>query len=379
MYNLRKQLSFLLLSGLFLSLSISAHADYSNPFVPVYTKSDKPSSSSNIVYEEVSGSKIVISNMPAYKTQDDIGDCKAFSLATLVQKYTCDKWKSDIPDCKNLPADSAISYMGMMAYTNQVRDEEGIGEEGTLQINQDNGPKMREVIDNLSKSGNKLILDSCKPFDALVNSFSMNGKSGLEKRDKFFNNLKKIYNDRKSKTEADISDCPECIAEINRDSGLNVNLLNLKKALTKDNYDKFLYSLFFEGCKMENFPSGFRAAIYPLDSMNVSAADLKQQVIKGLKQGRPVLFPSLCASQNKGDECTQTHSMVIAGYKKVCEAGSSSNCKDVFKVHNSWGAEWQRMNNDGWVDADSIVQNTAKVKSSSGYRIGSSSVIWLDP
>ncbi len=59
--------------------------------------------------------------------------------------------------------------------------------------------------------------------------------------------------------------------------------------------------------------------------------------------------------------------------------GSTRNCKEVFKLHNSWGVEWQKKNNDGWVDADTLVQNTAKVNSGSGYRIGSSSVIWLDP
>jgi hypothetical protein len=378
MHNLRKQLSFLLLSGLVVLYSLNSSADYSNPFIPVYVSGDDMSEISikpKTMYVEVKESKIVISNMPAYKTQDDIGDCKAFSLATVVQKYTCDKWKSDIPDCKNPPSDSAISYMGMMAYTNQVPEQSN-----SFQPNQKNGRSMSDIINDLSKNGNKLILDSCKPFDSLVNNFSLNGKSGLEKRDIFFNYLKKMYENKKSKTEADIADCPECIAEINKNSGLNVNLLNLKKALSKDTYDKFLYSLFFDGCQMENFPSGFRAAVYPLDSMNVGVSDIKNQIVKGLKQGRPVLFPSLCVSQDKGDECKGTHSLVVSGYKKVCEFGSTTKCKDVFKLHNSWGADWQKKNNDGWVDADVFAQNTVKTKSSSGgYRVDSSSVIWLDP
>lgn len=377
MYNLRKQLSFLLLSGLTLIFSEKALSDYSNPFVPVYANGDDTSRAAikpKTVYEEVKGSKVIIPNMPAYKTQDELGECRAFSLATLVQKYTCDKWKSDIPDCKNPPSDSSISYFGMLVYTNQ-----SVGQSGTFQPNQENAKSMRDIIDDLSKSGNKLILDSCKPFDALVNNFSTSGQAGLDKRDKFFANLKKIYESKKSKTEADVADCPECIAEINKSSGLNVNLLNLKKALTKDTYDNFLYSLFFDGCKMENFPSGFRAAGYPLDSMNVTITDLKGQIVKGLNQGRPVMFPSLCVSQNAGDDCKLSHSLVISGYKKVCESGSTTKCKDVLKLHNSWGAEWQKMNNDGWVDADIFLQNSAKVKTSSGYRIASNSVIWLDP
>lgn len=377
MYNLRKQLSFLLLSGLVWAFASNALANYTNPFVPLYAKTDNISlagTKPKIIYEEVPNSKISIPNMPAYKTQDELGECRAFSLATLVQKYTCDKWKSDIPDCKNPPSDSAISYFGMLAYTNQ-----SIEQSGTFQPNQLKAKSMNEIINDLSNSGNRLILDSCRPFDSLVNSFSTSGQSGIEKRDKFFAYLKQMYENKKNKTEADIADCPECLAEINKDSGLNVNLLNLKKALTKDTYDKFLYALFFGGCKMEDFPTGFSAAAYPLDSMNVTPTDVKNQIVKGLKQGRPVLFSSLCLSQDQGDDCKLTHSLVISGYKKVCEPGNATKCKDVLKVHNSWGAEWQKMNNDGWVDADVLVQNAAKTKSSSGYRIDSGSVIWLDP
>ncbi|MBD8081304.1 hypothetical protein [Chryseobacterium caseinilyticum] len=154
----------------------------------------------------------------------------------------------------------------------------------------------------------------------------------------------------------------------------------MKKALSKDSYDKFLYSLFFDGCSMENFPSGFSAVAFPLDQPNINPANVKEQVIKGLKQGRPVLFPYLCISGNTGDKCNEGHSLVISGYKKVCESDKNTNCKDVFKLHNSWGAEWQKVNNDGWVDADALTKNTIKTKSESGnFKITPGSVIWLTP
>lgn len=118
--------------------------------------------------------------MPAYKTQDDLGDCKAFSLAVLLQHYTCQKWKSDIPDCKNPPADSAISYFGLMAYTNQIPKQDY-----TFQPLQKEGIGMVEVIDNLSNSGVQLILQDCKPFENLTKRFSLSGPNGLVKRDEF--------------------------------------------------------------------------------------------------------------------------------------------------------------------------------------------------
>ncbi|MBD8081305.1 hypothetical protein [Chryseobacterium caseinilyticum] len=169
--------------------------DYTNPFVPIYCKGDDLTHATvkpTIIYEEIAGTKIEIENMPAYKTQNGLGECRAFSLAALLQHYTCQKWKSDIPDCKNPPADSAISYFGMLAYTNQSIDQSG-----TFMPNQEKMRSMYSIIEDLSKSGNRLILESCKPFDSLVNNFSASVKGGHEKRDKFFQYLKDIYLSKK--------------------------------------------------------------------------------------------------------------------------------------------------------------------------------------
>lgn len=348
---------------------------YTNPFIPVYCKGDdlshaiiKPS----LIYEEVMGSKIEIANMPAYKTQDDIGDCKAFSLATLLQHYTCQKWKSDIPDCKNPPADSAISYFGLMVYTNR-----SVNEDYTFQPNQKKGVGMDEIINNLSNSGVQLILENCKPFENLVRSFSSIGAAGLVKRDEFFNYLKSAFERLKSTNEINVKDCRQEVATLNTYVDLKFNEATFKKALTKSNFDQFLYVLFFSECRREVFPPGFSAAAYPLDSMNVDFTGVKNQVLKGLKYGKPVLCTSICVSQSQGNECEMGHSLVISGYKKVKNADIT---KDVFKIHNSWGEEWQKKNNDGWVDADALAQNNIKVKTEDGkYRIGSASVIWLDP
>ena len=51
--------------------------------------------------------------------QGDLGDCRAFSLATIMQKHTCDKWKDKIFDRKNPHSQYTISSFGMMVYTNQ--------------------------------------------------------------------------------------------------------------------------------------------------------------------------------------------------------------------------------------------------------------------
>jgi len=346
---------------------------YNYPFIPIWCEGDDTSHAivkPTVFYKEVADSKIEIANMPAYKTQDDIGDCKAFSLAVLLQHYTCQKWKSDIPDCKNPPSDSAISYFGLMAYTNQAR-----GEDNTFQPNQDDGRGMYNIINDLSNSGNRLILESCKSSEIMAKSFSY-AEEGLEKRDNFFKYLKEIFEKLKNKNNLSNTDLTQEIINLNGYVNLDFNQVSLKKALTKEDFDKFLYALFFENCRKEDFPTGFSAAAYPLDSMNVTPNEIKNQIIKGLKLDKPVLFPSLCLSQDKSDKCNISHAFVISGFKQVKKIDI---VKDVFKVHNSWGLEWQLKNNGGWLDADIITQNTVRASSKSGYRIDSGSVIWLAP
>lgn len=346
--------------------------DYTNPFVPIYCKGDDLSYATikpSIIYEEVEGTKIEIPNMPAYKTQNGLGECRAFSLAVLLQHHTCQKWKSDITDCKNPPADSAISYFGLLIYTNQSVDQTS-----TFQPNQTKMRSMYTIIESLSKSGNHLILESCKPFDNLTKNFSASVYNGHEKRDDFFSYLKNLFLTLKNKNI--IKNNADEVTKLNNYVDLKFNELTLKKAITKENFDEFLYTLFFDDCKLENFPSGFSAMAFPVDQ-EVSTNEIKMQVVKGLKYDKPVILPYMCISANKSNECEVGHSIVIAGYKNVIHKNIK---KDLFKVHNSWGIEWQKINNDGWVDADSICQNIVKMKSDDGkYKIMPGSVIWLTP
>ena len=165
--------------------------NYTNPFVPIYCEGDDLSYATikpNIIYEEVAGTKIEIPNMPAYKTQNGLGECRAFSLAAILQWRTCQVWKSDIPDCKNPPADSAISYFGLLEYTNRSVDQPY-----TFQPNQETMRSMYSIIEDLSKSGNRLILESCRPFDNLKTNFSASVPGGHKKRDDFFNYMKRLF------------------------------------------------------------------------------------------------------------------------------------------------------------------------------------------
>ena len=50
------------------------------------------------------------------------------------------------------------------------------------------------------------------------------------------------------------------------------------------------------------------------------------------------------------------HALVIEGYRQMCDR--KGTCVDSLKVRNSWGDNWQKENNDGWVDAKTLVDAT---------------------
>lgn len=352
--------------------------NFSNPFVPIYCRGDdlsRAKTKPTILYEEVAGTRVEIPNMPAIKTQDELGECRAFSMAALMQWHVCNYDKNDILDCKNPPANWSISYFGAMMYTHQDLDKDK-----TFQPEQSKSRSMYDILNEVKDNAGKFILDSCKPFDRLVNSFRTSGAAGVQKKDQFFTYLKKMYESNKGKTEADILDCPECINEINSKAGVNADIASLKRALTKDSYDKFLYALFFQGCDFQRFPASYQTMAYPIGGVDVGPQDVKKKIIDVLKSGKPVLYPKICFDFRADKSCETGHSVVVSGYKKVCETKNKSSCKDVFKIHNSWGEEWQKINNDGWLDADLIVNSNYRDEDKTGKmtRIESGSILWLD-
>jgi hypothetical protein len=358
-----------------------------NVLQPIYTINDSLPAGVKTVFEEVEGSKIEIQNMPAYKSQDTMGECRAFSLRTVLQKYICDQYKKRIPDCKNPPPEYDVSSFGLMEYTHAEKDKEKTFNPFGEEFN-----SMYKTLQAVGENNGLMLLDSCNPFSQLVNSFTTNGvpsEADLAKYDKFVGKIKKMYSDEKLKnTEAGIANCLDCLDEINRNTGLGASVDQLKAALKKETFGQFMYALFYDSldqtkCKRKNLPALYDVKFYPDDKTNATPSDIKNKIIEGLKNNppSPVLTPSVCLKwidKNKYKcDPNSGHSMVVAGYKKVCEVKNNSNCKDLFKIHNSWGEPWQKLNNDGWVDADIYTNNFKKSDYTTG-RIGSATVLWIE-
>lgn len=80
------------------------------------------------------------------------------------------------------------------------------------------------------------------------------------------------------------------------------------------------------------------------------------------KEKRPVAI-NFCAVIKPGittiKACADAsfgHTAVIEGYRQMCN--QSGKCIDSLKVRNTWGDDWQAKNNNGWVDAKTLIDAT---------------------
>lgn len=149
--------------------------------------------------------------------------------------------------------------------------------------------------------------------------------------------------------------------------GAKTDLEAIESGLVKASFETFLYTSIFDSCEDQTKLTGYpKTIMYPENSNSkVSYSDLLNKSKEVLKTGVPFVLDGVCPFY-RGKQCVGTHSVAVAGYRKVCKKDGS--CRDLLKVHNSWGEDWQRKNNDGWVDAESLL--TRKDNPKLGLQMG---------
>lgn len=98
-------------------------------------------------------------------------------------------------------------------------------------------------------------------------------------------------------------------------------------------------------------------ALYPSDG-GATAQGLKHRIREVLESGRPAALTAICLGRGTPAECRSQdiHAVAISGFRKVCSA--RGDCRDSFKVINTWGDGWQKRYEGGWVDADVLLEHT---------------------
>lgn len=330
-------------------------------------------------------SEVIVKNMPPVRSQDSIGICYAFSAAALLEHSIC---KEEKLDCSKISDSQRPSVLDLSRYAS-IPDATGKDAGDPNSYSKSIPDEMTfglVVLDSVFQT-TTVSKESCAPFDHLVSKAQTpSAQSATESA--MWKHFESSYNNYKKK----FAKCEKCaLDEATTTANELISNYNLKttnteilKAFAAKTFNEFLYqalvpskchraagrlSLFFGDKQLKSWPA-----------KNGSKTDYGKTIDKiksVLSNDQPVMVNRFCTAKPATTECVHKttngdvaggHSFVITGYRKLCN--NSGKCKEALKVHNSWGQTWQDQNNDGWVDAAVLLEQTM-------YR--HDSFAWIEP
>lgn len=294
------------------------------------------------VYSRPSDIKFEIENMPRYRSADSFDVCQSISVATLLDFHRCRA--NRIKDCKRLSPSEEYSTLKINSFA----------KENTGEIKFRGDPV--QALLNLETAKFKAFPESCAPLDQIAEQ----NKGIIGKANSDLKKLEENYDKyREQYTEGRV--CEECIADIKNQ--LNKNFLTfpevetIKEALDKRYiFGEFLYDIYFKNCpknsKIQIQPNPI-LKVFPEPGSKASYETAINQIKSTLNKGFPLISQAICL-ERQDSKCKTLHAVVISGYKKLCKP-QGSPCRDLVKIHEALGQEFQDKYNGGWVDAQSVL------------------------
>lgn len=337
--------------------------------------------------------------MPPMRSQDSLPICTAFSSAAVVQYQVCKKMPGACKDGVPTSGKFTVSPLSTLAWT---RTNDGTGVQGNssnfenLQFYYSGTTGASEALQNASFTPT-FFAESCFPFDQFANNEANPKFGGIE------GIIKVIESEyKKAKLEGD-GLCEDCLRDspmVGAANALGISSDKIKEKLVEAKTGKATPGQFLHKLMLENCPDliSFRPSQkLKFDSFPKDAKDLAYQpMIEKIKEvlkvqedggtvGNPLTLDNICIEFKSDGTCKSFHSVAITGYRKVCKNVSSESipendkkercavqCRDVLKVHNSWGGDWQRAwekkmglkegDGEGWVDAKQLTEYMTKNK-----------------
>lgn len=304
-----------------------------------------------------------ITNLPPVMSQDTLGICYAYAASTLLTAENCRLTGNR--NCSQIKQNGIFSPLGLAPY-GRVSGED-ISSKGSGGDDLPGGNITNALIEVSQRTGMGPS-EECLSLDKILSHVG-GAKEASQMQLDVWKKLSGLY----AKSKSIPKGCDSCAAdfyatakdEIEKSFDVKVTNESLLKAFAEDTYAKFFDRLFtppacmrmgkalaFEGYGKES------VEYYPRTKKgNYNEALEKVKIV--LQTGRPLGLSNLCLDKNPSErKCDNPHGLVIAGYRKICQGNSETNCKDVLKVVNSWGDSWQRRNDDGWVDARTLLDRT---------------------
>ena len=321
--------------------------------------------------------QLIVKNMPEIRSQDSIGICYAFSAAAILEHSLC---KENGVDCKSEQAVSnyRASTLALCKYATDSTAFDASNANAYPKKISNIRTFGADIIQNTLRIG-KVSKESCAPFDKFV-SKERNSKAQAAMEDAIWSQFKRSY----EQFHAQFKGCEECALkdiaaqkhaeDMIQKFSLKATNEEVLKSFASNSYEEFLYRVLVP-VECTSKPSNRITVLKQNRNLKrwpneaTTSPDYGQAIQKikeNLSRDRPVMVDSFCTLKKITPECAHfspngveagSHSFVISGYRKICNS-AGDQCYDSVKVHNSWGQTWQDANNDGWVDAKTLIERT---------------------
>lgn len=319
--------------------------------------------------------EIPVDSMPPYRSQDGTNLCSAFAATALIEQNNCRLFPKNYCDWNNLRWRPSPLHLGAASKTKYNESEKEYNYDDNFKelplIN--TGLNVFAMLIGVRKS--LVHAESCYPFEQFV---ARHNGDNLEMRNEI-ERLRDVYFEKR--TLADSNDtqngfCEKCLLEDLRQSfGLPSTTSEIVKlSRAAKSFDEFLYITLFQKCRNKvlllspDIKNGVNEITYTQTARK--ADEPRPTYGRFIDKAKDILNRNipfslgLCLEggpDEKGDwtDCSKKsgHSVVISGYRKLCRVSKPQDCKEMLKVHNSWGKGWQDRNNDGWVDAKNLYEH----------------------
>jgi hypothetical protein len=323
------------------------------------TNADYPYQTLNSSFKDKGELIEIYPNTPA-KDQGQIGLCYGFAAASLLEHYRCRELRLSCTDSKDM-----ISVLDVTSY--EQGSEKGLKEGGMPLF----------ILGHISNSEKKIAKEECAPYSSLLRQVEYQGKSY---KNEFIGwqflteGWRKLHYERALSKNS--NECTKCMAQ-----NIKCQLSNLKTPMEQielalkdaEEVEKFLYKTIIPRRCLDDSQTleipDFEVKSFPTFKDSLESTPLKKKITELLESHTPIQI-NICVEKNISNKCSAAHSIDLFGIKNVCSE-ISKDCKKLVKVKNSYGKDWQTMNNDGWVDLDTLIE------SAKDFSEGNN-IIWLE-
>ena len=304
----------------------------------------------NASFQEQAGSVVALEKSPAQRDQGRAGHCFAFSTASAIDYFLCNK----IDHFKFMNS-LCTSSVPIVSSLHLVSLSDGEGKKQIVEGGYANG-----ILLTLSARNPSLILETCASYEKYLDyldqysSVNQNGES-------LFQTAKRVYNEQLSLHYA----CGEEFARILSDHTSNKDISQIL-AFSRGQYNSFEELLYETMIPRECNGTDKMVDVYKeIDFEIRQGVQFKKNsqidydyfyktVLEQISQDTPIIINYFTGKSEA--EKNRVHSALITGIKKVCN--QINECKTLFRIQNSYGSGWQTQHNDGWVEADPLIERS---------------------